>query len=50
MKTFTHKLTSQTYSPVRNSSEDGLTGVVFLVKETGKERFLTDHQISRLLK
>ena len=50
MKTFTHRLTDQTYSPVKNSSEDGNTGVVFLVKETGEERFLTDHQIRRLLK
>lgn len=50
MKAFTHKLTNHTYQPVRNSSEDGNAGVVFLVKETGEERFLTDHQISRLLK
>jgi hypothetical protein len=33
-----------------NQSEEGNTGVVFLVKETGEERFLTDYQIERLLK
>ena len=50
MKTFTHKLTDHIYTPVKISSEDGNTGVVFFVKETGKEKFLTNHQIERLLK
>jgi len=50
MTTYTHKLTNDTYKPVRISTEDNISGVVFFVKETEKEKFLSNHQIERLLK
>ena len=54
MTTYTHKLTNETYKPVKNGSQlfegEVVTGVFFTVKETGQYKFMSDHQIMRLLK
>lgn len=56
MKTYTHKLTNETYTAIKQASKPSpidsemLTGVIFRVSESGIEKFMTDHQIEKLLK
>jgi hypothetical protein len=55
MTTYIHKLSGQSFKAVKidtiNSDRAGtaLSGVLFVIEETGNEKFLTNHQISRLL-
>jgi hypothetical protein len=46
MNTYTHKLTGQTYSPIKNITD----GVLFSILETGEEKELSSNQIRFLLK
>lgn len=46
MKTYTHKLSGQTYSPIKTVVD----GVLFSIIETGEKKELSNNQIKFLLK